>query len=344
MASYALWNNKGGVGKSFLCFVAASQYAEANPNTDVYVLDLCPQANVSEALLGGQTSGGKTLDKIIASKPRATIAGYMEARLSSPFMQLPDISIYAITPNKFNKRIPKNLHLICGDNLLELLAEPIRQVSQLILPNDAWKRVMGWVADLASQLRTLSDPRDTCFFIDCNPSFSIYTQQALLAADSLIIPFTPDESSRRGVENVAALLYGISASDASAYARLSFYGKSAEFGMPLPKLRFFINNRVMFFDGKPSKAFAAANKAIKETVDGFFKKKKSIFYSTADLPSNSFIDIPDNHSANVVCALTGTPLDQLKAGPHEIRGERIQINVAPLDRYKSALSQLVSQL
>ena len=27
MSSYSFWNNKGGVGKSFLCFVAASEYA-----------------------------------------------------------------------------------------------------------------------------------------------------------------------------------------------------------------------------------------------------------------------------------------------------------------------------
>src|SRR5690242_10202215 len=53
MSSYAFWNNKGGVGKSFLCFITASEYAHRHPECDVYVLDLCPQANVSETLLGG---------------------------------------------------------------------------------------------------------------------------------------------------------------------------------------------------------------------------------------------------------------------------------------------------
>lgn len=59
MTSYALWNNKGGVGKSFLCFVASCEYAQTHPETDVYVIDLCPQGNVSETLLGGQQSGSK---------------------------------------------------------------------------------------------------------------------------------------------------------------------------------------------------------------------------------------------------------------------------------------------
>ena len=42
MTSYAFWNNKGGVGKSFLCFIAAAEYAHRNPDTDVYVIDTLP--------------------------------------------------------------------------------------------------------------------------------------------------------------------------------------------------------------------------------------------------------------------------------------------------------------
>jgi chromosome partitioning protein len=50
MVSYAFWNNKGGIGKSYLCFIAATEYANKYPDSDVYVIDLCPQANVSETL------------------------------------------------------------------------------------------------------------------------------------------------------------------------------------------------------------------------------------------------------------------------------------------------------
>ena len=39
---------QGGVGKSFLTFVFASEYASVNPDKVVYVIDMCPQANVSE--------------------------------------------------------------------------------------------------------------------------------------------------------------------------------------------------------------------------------------------------------------------------------------------------------
>ena len=54
---YAIWNNRGGVGKSFLTFVLASEYARQNLDRRVVVVDMCPQANVSEIVLGGNARG-----------------------------------------------------------------------------------------------------------------------------------------------------------------------------------------------------------------------------------------------------------------------------------------------
>jgi cellulose biosynthesis protein BcsQ len=344
MISYAFWNNKGGVGKSFLCFVAACEYAQKNPQIDVYVVDLCPQANLTETLLGGQGKGSKQLDKLLSQPVRSSIAGYLEARLSSPFLQLPSIEQFVVQPNKYNPNIPKNVYLVCGDNLVEVISDAIRQASLLVLPADAWSKVIKWVKDLVNQLGTRSGDRDSVAFIDCNPSFSIYTQQALTAADRLIVPFTPDESSRRGIENVVVLIYGLGGTALSPYLPISFSSKAASQGVELPKLSLFVSNRVTFYDGNPSKAFAAASKAIKETVDEIYKKKKSLFTDNTSNPSQKFLDIPDNHSANVVCALTGTPLNKLKAGPHDVRGERIQVSPRPLSRYKTALTNFVNQL
>jgi len=57
MATYAIWNNKGGVGKSYLTFQLATEYARQNGNKRVLVIDLCPQANSSSMLLGGMFGG-----------------------------------------------------------------------------------------------------------------------------------------------------------------------------------------------------------------------------------------------------------------------------------------------
>jgi cellulose biosynthesis protein BcsQ len=344
MTAYAFWNNKGGVGKSFLCFIAAAEYAHRHPEADVYVIDLCPQANVSETLLGGYPKGTSTMNNLLDKTPRATVAGYLEARLNSPFRMIDDLSPFLFEPKISNSNIPDNLRLVCGDNLLEIISEAIRQTSQLSIPVNAWKQVLNWIRDLTVALRELSGDRETVFILDCNPSFSIYTQLALAAADYVVVPFTADDSSRRAIENVVALLYGIADEKTEAYARITFAKRAKEDGVSVPKLHTFISNRVTLYEGKASKAFEAASKNIKQTMDSIHEKHRQIYANPKEIPSKNFIQIPDYHSACVVSGTTGTPLHKLKAGPKQIAGERVQLNPEPLDRYREALGKFVDCL
>lgn len=344
MAIYSFWNNKRGVGKSFLCFITASEYAYRHPESDVYVLDLCPQANVSETLLGGYKTSAQAISALIRKKPRGTIAGYLEARLSSPFQMINDVSPYLFRPCDVNRSIPRNLHLVCGDNLLEILSEAIRQTSQLSIPSDSWKKVLSWVKDLTGTLRERSGVRDSIFLVDCNPSFAIYTQLALVASSDIIVPFTADDSSRRAIENVIALLYGIGDPEVMTYARISFSKRANEDGVDIPTLHSFVSNRQTYYKGKPSKAFEAVSKTIKNTIDGIYAKHRQIFANPKEKPSESFIEVPDYHSACVVAAITGTPLHKLTPGPKEVGGERIQINPGPLGKYRQALEKVVDRL
>lgn len=344
MPGYAFWNNKGGVGKSFLCFVAACEYAHRYPDADVYVIDLCPQANVSETLLGGYLTSPAALHQFVSKIPRATVGGYLEARLNSPFRMIEDVEPFIVRPNQTNQAIPGNLHLVCGDNLLELLSEAIRQTSQLQIPVDAWRQVLGWILDLTGALRKRSGERDSVFILDCNPSFAIYTQLALVAADFVVVPFTADDSSRRAVENVVALLYGVGDPHTAVYARISFAKRAQDENLSIPRLHTFVSNRVTQYEGKASKAFEAVSKTIRQTMDVIHTTHRSLFADPASKPSKKFIEVPDYHSACIVAGTTGTPLHKLTAGPKTIVGERVQINKAPLDKYKAALSKFVDRL
>ena len=234
--------------------------------------------------------------------------------------------------------------LVCGDNLLEILSEAIRQTSQLALPTSAWRQVISWISDLSLSLSRLSGDRDAFFMIDCNPSFAIYTQLALVAAEGVVVPFTADDSSRRGIENVIALLYGVGDQHVSTYARISFSNRAKVEGVSVPRLHTFVSNRVTLYEGKASKAFAAATKTIKVTMDRIHKKHRGFFATPQKLPSKSFLEIPDYHSACIVASMTGTPLHKLRAGPWELADERVQINPAPLKRYRDALSTFVDAL
>ncbi|QTQ84000.1 ParA family protein [Agrobacterium tumefaciens] len=344
MTGYAFWNNKGGVGKSFLAFIASTEYAHLHPDTDVYVIDLCPQGNLSETLLGGFDPDAKALLELTNSKPRCTVAGYLEDRLNSPFRMIDDVETYLAHPKKFNPKIPENLWLVCGDNLLEILSEAIRQTSQLAVPFDAWAKVIGWVNDLRQALKRRSGQRDSIFIIDCNPSFAVYTQLGLVAADNVIIPFTADDSSRRGIENVIALLYGVGDKHTETYAKISFARKASEEGINQPRLHTFVSNRVTLYDGQPSKAFRVVSERIKKTVDNIHAKHRSFYAIPKEKPSTSFVQIPDYHGASVYCAATGTPIFKLKPGPKEFDGERVQLNEGPLDNYKAALREFVARL
>ena len=60
MERVIFWNNKGGTGKTTLAFQLINEYAFKNKNKRILVIDVCPQANLSELLLGGLNQGGST--------------------------------------------------------------------------------------------------------------------------------------------------------------------------------------------------------------------------------------------------------------------------------------------
>jgi cellulose biosynthesis protein BcsQ len=77
-ASYALWNNKGGVGKSTITFHLATRYAQLNPERKVLVIDMCPQANVSMILLGGGQEGEDRVLQLCQLDPTPkSMVGYL---------------------------------------------------------------------------------------------------------------------------------------------------------------------------------------------------------------------------------------------------------------------------
>ena len=49
--SYIFWTNKGGVGKTTLCFHSAVTYAALNPEKEIIVVDMDEQANLSQVIM-----------------------------------------------------------------------------------------------------------------------------------------------------------------------------------------------------------------------------------------------------------------------------------------------------
>jgi cellulose biosynthesis protein BcsQ len=333
---YAVWNNKGGVGKTFLSFVLGTELANNKSDEHVLLVDMCPQANLSEIILGGNGKGAAALTKLIDD--RKTIGGYFDSRISSPHKITGDETSYLIPANSLNPDMPQNLWLIAGDPSLEIQAQVISQISGQTLPEESWKNVHSWLKDLVIACSQKLGMGKTTVFIDCNPSFSAYTEVSMMAAERIIVPCSSDGSSARAINNIGALLYGIGMN--KAHLAVSFASKAKQFGMQLPVVHSVLLNRSTQYNKKASKAFNAMFDAIKLKAVELREKDPSRFAGG----KLNFQEIPDNHSVAIVCSHLGKPLYTISPGQYQVHDTNPQVNDEPLDRYKAAVKDLVATL
>ena len=351
MAVYAIWNNKGGVGKSYLTFQLASEYARQNPDKKVLVVDLCPQANSSSMLLGGMVDGEQKLTQIHTVQPRKTISGYIEDRIRSPYVSPKSGSSFVSQVSKFNTRIPANLYLVVGDEQLEMQASRVTNAT-FPGPQDAWRTVHIWVRDLINDILESWSAPDTCVFIDCNPSFSVYTELALTAADRLLIPFSADGSSKRAVRAVLSLVYGIRRHVGDPQS--TFFLESEKHRMALPKIYMYIGNRLTQMNSTSASAFKTVVSEIGDEIWDVWQTSPTNFCihpSGAATPNNkrSFkamfqYEVNDANSASVVSGALGIPIASLTAGQKTVLGKVVTVNQSQLDKQVPNIKDLVRNI
>jgi cellulose biosynthesis protein BcsQ len=351
MAVYAIWNNKGGVGKSYLTFQIAAEYAKTHPNQPVLVIDLCPQANASSMLLGGIIQGEENLTKIAGRPSRKTIAGYIDERIRSPYVS-PKVGIkYATQVSRYNNEVAPNLFLVVGDESLEIQTSRVANATNPG-PTDAWRIVHGWISDLISDIRESWNIKDSTVFIDCNPSFSIYTELAMSAADNLIIPFSADGSSKRAVRAVLALLYGVTRVPGAEQSE--FFLNTQRFRMSVPRIYCYVGNRLTQMNLGAAKAFKTVVLEIgKEIWDVWRQSPNQFAIHPAGEPTprnaNEFrrmfqAEINDANTASVVSGGLGIPITNLAAGTKNLAGRRIMVNQSQLDRQQPNLRKFVRSI
>ena len=208
--SYVIWNNKGGVGKSTITFHIASVYAEKNPDRDVVVIDMCPQANVSMMLMGGGSIGEEHLQRLINGLSLGypqTVVGYITDSILK--IDTDNLSNYIVNIHKMNDNIPTNLYLLSGDGNLELIAPLLSDRADkppLSAKDEPWNNVHLIIKKLTE--KNINKERPCTYFIDTNPSFSIYTQIAILAGKELLVPINADDSSIFAITGLFNLIWG----------------------------------------------------------------------------------------------------------------------------------------
>lgn len=350
MASYAIWNNKGGVGKSYLTFQIASEYARTHPEQNILVIDLCPQANATGMLLGGMETGEKALDHLSSRTPRQTISGYVEDRISSPYVNPKTGAQFVINVSDHNSRAPKNLFLVSGDEQLEIQASRVRGAT-VPGPSEAWRMVHTWISNLIEDIQNLWNQENGTVFIDCNPSFSIYTELGMSASDRLIIPFSADGSSKRAVRAVLALLYGITRVPGSQQSE--FYLNSQQFRLSTPRIYCYIGNRLTQYI-RSAKAFRSVVNEIGNEIWSVWKGNPNVFYvhpaGAPSPPSRSAFnemfqfEIVDANTASVVSSSLGIPIIAMAAGLYPVAGRNVMVNQQQLWNQQPNIQELVKAI
>ena len=163
---WAVFNQKGGVGKStIVCNLAA---VSALSGLRTLVVDLDPQSNASHYLLGRE-----------ADDAEPTLVQFFEQTLG--FKLFREGAREFVHHTRF-----ENLHVMPARIELEEIQAKLEAKYKIYKLRDA-------LVDL---------DRYDAIFIDTPPAFNFYTLSALIAAERCLIPFDCDEFSRRALYNL----------------------------------------------------------------------------------------------------------------------------------------------
>lgn len=317
---YCFYNNKGGVGKTTLCQNAVAQYAELHPKRNVLVVDMCPQANISQFMLGGGHKGYETNQSLQSAASRKNIVGFVDwlIRGNSGF-GTPNTT-YSVQASRYNPAIAENVSLIAGDNFLESMSLALNYAVINPANIQAWQEFMTALRRLFEHEHAQSGAKATTVFIDCNPSFSVYTQMALLSSDKLVVPVMADFTSIEGIKGIFAMLYGKYPSQAmQRYAQniITFTKQVTTYEMEVPKIF-----EIVFNNFTVNAGIATAFGSLRSELTEFCYEQFTAFpelFAPSDVTPDTVeawrevyvSDVKDFHTAGKVSASLGIPLHRL---------------------------------
>jgi hypothetical protein len=295
--------------------------------------------------------GEAALAELGGANPRRTIAGYVRDRIASPYQDPRNGADYVLRAADRNPRLPANLLLVPGDEELEILASRVSNATQPG-PDDAWAKAHLWLSDLINDVKRSWNVATATTFIDCNPSFGIYTELSMSASDRLIIPFSADGSSKRAVRTVLSLLYGITRVPGAQ--RSEFHLNSRRFRLTTPKIYCYVGNRLTQANYSSASAFRTVVTEIGNEIFAVWQTNSGEFAvhpqgaappaSQKAFRSMFQFEVVDANTASVVSGALGIPIIGLAAGDYQIAGRTSHVNQTQLDRQQPNIQTLVQMI
>lgn len=184
----AFFNNKGGVGKTSLVYHLAWMCSDMD--ICVVAADLDPQANLTAAFLSEAR-----LEKFYESKPDCTIFGCVKPLLRG----VGDIA------EPCSVSISDNLTLLAGD--LELSAFEDELSRQWTDSLGGAERAFRILSAFYRTMQAVASEKDAqLVLVDLGPNLGAINRVALISADYVVIPLSPDLFSLKGLENLGPTL------------------------------------------------------------------------------------------------------------------------------------------
>ncbi|NTU74427.1 AAA family ATPase [Candidatus Roizmanbacteria bacterium] len=193
MKTIAIFNNKGGVGKTTFCGNLAAHIAMQNSKR-VLVLDLDPQANMTHYMLGAEMAG-------------EVVAPYYDRSITKAYNTIVDVfKPYELGESRIDTDISAiqceryGADLIAGNPFLAAYEDILsKKWNELSSPDSvSGLRITNWVTSL---LRSVDKKYDYTF-IDLSPSLGAINRTALLASDYFLAPMSCDIFSLIGIANI----------------------------------------------------------------------------------------------------------------------------------------------
>jgi chromosome partitioning protein len=321
--TYAISNFRGGIGKSTLAFNLAW---EISRRAKTLLLDLCPQCNFTQSLIGDDIENAEITiyDALLPGVMAGTRAVQEDDLVVSVPPACPSFKhgsgAYVVPGSKELFLFPSLLYtqLSASANLGARSQETTRNIL---------KSVENLTRKLTIHLKTSKT------LIDTSPFFGGATHLGWVAAEALIIPVRVDQHSMQALKLTLRML---------EKADMDFLRLNAQAGIvKAPKVHAIVmthcgwNRQTAFTPDRSTQAY------LTQVID--IAAEHANLFSCSD-PLDAIHLLDDFHSAGRISGSKRIPLAKLSVGEsHTIEGQRLEVNES-LTRYQKELKSLASTI
>ena len=321
--TYAITNFRGGIGKSTLAFNLAWAVSRVHRSL---LLDVCPQCNFSQSLLGDDLSE-HSMTIYDALLPHV-MPGSQEIE--------PDDLLASVVPSCGSFKGGAGVYLVPGSK--ELFLFPSLLYTQLGAAAQLGPRSKQTTRNILQAVRQIAEILQTHLradrvLVDTSPFFGGATHLAWVAADALIIPVRVDQHSMEALKLTLSMLREPSMD----FLRLN---KQAEIDR-VPKVHAIVmthcgwNRQAAFTPDRSTQAYLSQVLEITSNYSDLF---------SCDNPLDAIHVLDDFHSAGRISGSRRVPLAKLSVGEsYTIEGQRLEVNMS-LTRYQNELKSLAATI